>query len=42
MGISAIRPIKIKLNNSIASGMYIILALDEEKYFKNNESNLFQ
>lgn len=32
------KPIKIKLNNGTASGMYILLESDEDKYTKNNET----
>ena len=38
MGTTEIKPIKIKLNNGTASGMYILLASDEEKYTKQNET----
>lgn len=38
MDASALRPIKIRLNNGTASGMYILLADDEEKYTKSNET----
>lgn len=38
MGTSAIKPIKIKLKNGTASGMYILLAPDEEKYTKDKET----
>ncbi len=38
MGTLAIKPIKIKLNNGTASGMYILLASEEEKYTKTNET----
>ena len=38
MGTVATKSIKIKLNNGTASGMYILLASDEEKYTKQNET----
>ncbi len=38
MGVTAMKPIKIKLNNGTASGMYILLTSGEEKYTKNNET----
>ncbi len=38
MGATAIKPIKIKLNNGTASGMYILLTPDEVRYTKNNET----
>ena len=38
MGTTATKPIKIKLNNGTASGMYILIASDEEKYTKQNET----
>ena len=38
MGATATKPIKIKLNNGTASGMYILLASDEERYTKTHET----
>jgi len=38
MGVSEYKPVKIKLNNATASGMYILLNNDEIKYTKNNET----
>lgn len=38
MGVSEHKPIKIKLNNSMASGMYILIKNDEIKYTKENET----
>ena len=32
------KPIKIKLNNGTASGMYILITSDEERYTKNDET----
>jgi hypothetical protein len=34
----AVKPIKIKLNNGTASGMYILLTSEEERYTKTNET----
>jgi len=34
MDATAIKPIKVKLNNGTASGMYILIAFGEEKYTK--------
>jgi len=38
MGTLALKPVKIKLNNNMASGMYILLNKDEIKYTKSNET----
>jgi len=38
MGVSETKPIKIKLNNGLASGMYILLKNDEIRYTKTNET----
>jgi integrase len=38
MGTTATKPIKIKLNNGTAPGMYILIVSDEEKYTKQNET----
>jgi len=38
VGISQYKPVKIKLNNCTASGMYILLNSNEVKYTKNNET----
>lgn len=38
MGVAEHKPIKIKLNNGLASGMYILLKEDEIRYTKENET----
>ena len=38
MGISEHKPVKIKLNNGTASGMYILIQDDEIRYTKDNET----
>lgn len=38
MGTLDVKPIKIKLNNGTASGMYILLTSEEERYTKTNET----
>jgi len=38
MGTIAKKAVKIKLNNGTASGMYLLLASDEERYTKTNET----
>jgi len=38
MGTLDVKPIKIKLNNGTASGMYILLTQEEERYTKTNET----
>jgi len=38
MGASAYKPVKIKLNNGSASGMYILVKNDEIRYTKTNET----
>ncbi|NOQ30485.1 MAG: tyrosine-type recombinase/integrase [Helicobacteraceae bacterium] len=38
MGVSEYKPVKIKLNNSLAGGMYILLTEDEIRYTKDNET----
>jgi len=38
MGDARTKPVKIKLNNGTASGMYILITPDEERYTKNNET----
>ena len=38
MGTLDVKPIKIKLNNGTASGMYILLTPEEERYTKTNET----
>ena len=38
MGVTEYKPVKIKLNNNTASGMYILLAEHEIKYTKENET----
>ncbi len=38
MGVSEHNPVKIKLNNNLAGGMYILLKDDEVRYTKENET----
>ena len=38
MGVSKHKPVKIRLNNGTASGMYILVQDDEIRYTKNNET----